>query len=60
MHDRLDAILTASASAPAREALDATLDALEGEAETALRVLEDGFDDATAVLALPPTYRRRL
>jgi len=60
MHERLDSILTASASAPAREALEATLDALEGEAETALRVLEDGFDDATAVLALPPKYRRRL
>jgi Transposase and inactivated derivatives len=60
MHDRLDAILTASSPAPAREALDATMDELEGEAETALRVLEDGFDDATAVLALPPKYRRRL
>ena len=60
MHDRLDAILTASAPEPAREALDATLDALEGEAEKALCVLEDGFDDATAVLALPPKYRRRL
>ena len=60
MHDRLDSMLTASASEPAREALDATLDALEGEAEKALRVLEDGFDDATAVLALPPKYRRRL
>lgn len=60
MHDRLDAILTASAPAPAREALDATMNALEGDAEQALRVLEDGFDDATAVLALPPKYRRRL
>jgi transposase-like protein len=60
MHDRLDAILTAPAPAPAREALEATLDALERDAEKALRVLEDGFDDATAVLALPPKYRRRL
>ena len=60
MHDRLGAILTASAPAPAREALNATLDALEREAETALRVLEDGFDDATAVLVLPPKYQRRL
>jgi len=60
MYDRLDAILMAPAPAPAREALEATLDALEGDAETALRVLEDGFDDATAVLALPPKYRRRL
>jgi hypothetical protein len=60
MHDRLDAILTASAPVPAREAREATLGALEGDAEKALRVLEDGFDDATAVLALPPKYRRRL
>ncbi|NBC84662.1 MAG: IS256 family transposase [Bacteroidetes bacterium] len=60
MHDRLDAILTTSSPTPAREALEATTDALEGEAETALRVLEAGFDDATAVLALPPKYRRRL
>ena len=60
MHDRLDSMLMASAPEPAREALEATMDALGGEAETALRVLEDGFDDATAVLALPPKYRRRL
>jgi len=60
MHDRLDSMLTASAPAPAREALEATLEALQGEAEKALHVLENGFDDATAVLALPPKYRRRL
>ena len=60
MHERLNSILTASSPAPAREALEATMDALDGEARTALRVLEDGFDDATAVLALPPKYRRRL
>jgi transposase-like protein len=60
MHEQLNSILTASAPTPTREALEETLDGLEGEAETALRVLEDGFDDATAVLALPPKYRRRL
>jgi len=60
MHDRLDSMLTASAPAPAREALEATLEALQGEAEKALHVLENGFDDATAVLQLPPKYRRRL
>ena len=60
MHDRLDAILTSSAPAPAREALEATMDALDGKAETALRVLENGFDGTTAVLALPLKYRRRL
>jgi len=60
MHDRLDSILTASAPAPAREALNATMDALGGDADAALDVLETGFDDATAVLTLPPKYRRRL
>jgi transposase-like protein len=60
MHDRLDSILTASAPAPAREALEAALETLQGEAEKALHVLENGFDDATAVLQLPPKYRRRL
>jgi len=60
MHDRLDAILTASAPAPAREALHAAIDALGGDADTAPDILETGFDDATAVLALPPKYRRRL
>jgi transposase-like protein len=60
LHDRLDAILTASAPAPAREALHAAIDAFDGDADAALDVLETGFDDATAVLALPPKYRRRL
>jgi len=60
MHDRLDSILTASAPAPAREALHATMEALGGDGDAALDVLETGFDDATAVLTLPPKYRRRL
>jgi transposase-like protein len=60
MHDRLDSILTASAPASAREALHAAIEALDGDADAALEVLETGFDDATAVLALPPKYRRRL
>jgi len=60
MHDRLDSILTASAPAPAREALHASMEALGGDGDAALDVLETGFDDATAVLTLPPKYRRRL
>ena len=58
--DRLDSILTASAPAPAREALHAAIEAFDGDADAALDVLETGFDDATAVLALPAKYRRRL
>lgn len=37
-----------------------TCDELEGEADQALKVLEAGFEDATAVLRLPAKYRRRL
>lgn len=60
MHDRLDAILKASTQGRAREALHVAFEALPGEADDALDVLEAGFDDATAVLALPAKYRRRL
>jgi transposase-like protein len=35
------------------------MDALDGDADAAVDVLETGFDDASAVLALPPEYRRR-
>ena len=37
-----------------------TVAALEGEADAALSCLSDGWEDATAVLALPPKYRHRL
>jgi hypothetical protein len=40
--------------------LHAAIEAVDGDAETALDVLETGFDDATAVLPLPLKYRRRL
>ncbi|HHP7237933.1 IS256 family transposase [Longibacter sp.] len=46
MQDRLDVIPTASAPAPAREALHATIEVLGG-ADGALDVLETGFDGAT-------------
>lgn len=44
----------------ARLLLEQTLDGYEAKAEKAMRVLEEGFDDATAVLALPDRYRKRL
>ena len=44
----------------ARDAFNALADELEGKADAALDVLEDGLEDAIAVLVLPAKYRRRL
>ena len=46
--------------AEARAAFEALAEELEGKAEAALEVLEDGLEDAIAVLVLPAKYRRRL
>jgi transposase-like protein len=60
MHEILDQVLGACSPERAREAVEAACDELEGEADQALKVLETGFEDATAVLTLPAKYRRRL
>jgi len=60
MHELLDRILTAPSPERAREAVDEACAELEGQADKALEVLETGWEEATAVLALPPKYRRRL
>jgi len=60
MHEALNAILGAARPEKARVAFNETAAKLDGRANTALRVLEAGFEDATAVLALPAKYRRRL
>ena len=44
----------------ARKALERAQSEMQHSAEKALGVLETGFDDAIAVLALPDKYRRRL
>ncbi|GGK08430.1 hypothetical protein GCM10007043_23130 [Calditerricola satsumensis] len=44
----------------ARQLLKQTLEAYEEKAPKAMAILEAGFEDATAVLALPEKYRRRL
>lgn len=44
----------------ARLLLNQTLEAYETKAPKAMAVLEAGFEDATAVLALPEKYRKRL
>ncbi|MCS3626855.1 transposase-like protein [Salinibacter ruber] len=60
MHELLDQILESGSQASARERLEAVTSELEEKASAALEVLEDGFFDATAVLALPGKYQRRL
>lgn len=44
----------------ARAAFETLAEELEGKADAALEILEDGLEDAIAVLVLPATYRRRL
>ena len=46
--------------ATARALLAAILERYSTRAPQAMAILEAGFDDATAVLALPEPYRRRL
>jgi transposase-like protein len=60
MHEVLDSILEASSPQEARAAFGRAETWLEGKADAALGVLSDGWEAATAVLALPPKYRRRL
>ena len=60
MHAVLDQILEASSQEEARTRLDDLREQLEEKASSALRALEDGFYEATAVLALPEKYRKRL
>ena len=60
MHRVLDQILEADSQEKARTRLDNLRGRLEEKAPSALQALEDGFYDATAVLALPEKYRKRL
>ncbi len=60
MHEVLDQVLEASSQQEARKRLDSRRERLEEKAPSALRALEDGFYDTTAVLALPEKYRKRL
>lgn len=60
MHEILDGILKAASPERARRAFGEAQAELEGQADQALAVLEAGWEAATAVLALPAKYRRRL
>jgi transposase-like protein len=60
MHQMLDQVLEASSQKEAQRRLDYLREEIQEKASGALEVLEDGLVDATAVLALPSKYRRRL
>jgi len=60
VHGHVRRILDAADSQTARLLLNETLKAFEEKAPKAMRILENGFEDATAVLALPEKYRKRL
>lgn len=53
------AIFEAADIQTARTLLKQTADIFESTAPKAMSTLEDGFDDATSVLMLPPEYRKR-
>lgn len=53
-------IFRSESKAEARQAFRDLTDQMDGKADDALGTLEDGLEDAIAVLALPPKYRRRL
>ena len=57
---RVRAVLDAPDMETARMMLDKTLEACTKKAPRAMKILENGFDDAVAVLALPERYRKRL
>jgi putative transposase len=60
LHEHLRGLFMAPDLATARTLLQSMLDQYSTRAPQAMAVLEAGFDDATAVLALPEPYRRRL
>jgi putative transposase len=60
VHEYLRALFEAPDLATARTLLQQLVTTYAARAPKAISVLEAGFDDATAVLALPEPYRRRL
>jgi putative transposase len=60
VHGRLHAIFAAPDLPTARTLLERFVSDFAERAPKAVQVFEHGFDDATAVLALPAAYRQRL
>jgi transposase-like protein len=59
LHEHLHALFEAPDLPTARVLLHSLLETYVSRAPNAMATLEAGFDDATAVLALPEPYRRR-
>jgi transposase-like protein len=60
LHARMRAVFEAPDEATARTLLAKLIADYANQASAAIATLERGFDDATAVLALPAPYRKRL
>ena len=60
IRDRVRSIFQAPDVETARLLLERTLAQYTAKAPNAMKCLENGFDDAVAVLALPSAYRKRL
>jgi transposase-like protein len=60
MKDLLDEVLEANSQQEAVERFEEKADELREEASDAVETFQEGLYDATAVLALPEKYRRRL
>lgn len=60
LHAHVQAVFAAPDPATARTLLQQLVETYAERAPQAVATLEAGFDDATAVLALPEPYRRRL
>lgn len=60
MGEGLRRIFGSESAEEARERLAVLVDELAGKADKAMRCLEEGLEDALAVMALPRKYQRRL
>lgn len=60
LHAKLRAIFETPDPSAARMLLNQVLDEYRDKAPKAMEILEEGFEDAIAVLELPEPYRRKL
>ena len=60
LHEALDAILKADSKEQMRAKINEVLERLEGRCDKALECLEQGWEDACAILSWPSKYRKRL
>lgn len=60
LHERVKMLLHAPDKELARQLLRGIFNDFEKTAPKAMEILETGFEDATAILIIPPDYRQRL